>query len=148
MAGFGTTGGYYYARPGVQPTVSADRAQQIAQQWLDQNQQGSGTESADVFPGYYTIHITKDRRSLACCRSTPIQARSGTTRGTARLSLRRRSDELTDSNRRRDGSSLERVRAVYDRRAPGFESGVRSTAAARAFLERVGLIGRALCRCG
>jgi hypothetical protein len=59
MAGFGMMGGYF-PRPGVQPSVSADQAQQIAQQWLDQNQPGSATETPDRFPGYYTLHITND----------------------------------------------------------------------------------------
>jgi len=59
MAGFGMMGGYY-PRTGVQPTVSSDRAQQIAQQWLDENQPGSATEIPDSFPGYYTLHITRD----------------------------------------------------------------------------------------
>jgi hypothetical protein len=58
MAGSGMMGGYS-ARPGVQPTVSADQAQQLAQQWLDQNQPGSSTEPPDSFPGYYTLHITR-----------------------------------------------------------------------------------------
>ena len=52
--------GSYSARPGVQPTVSPDQAQQIAQERLDQNQAGSSTEAPDSFPGYYTLHITKD----------------------------------------------------------------------------------------
>jgi hypothetical protein len=59
MAGSGMMVGYS-ARPGVQPTVSADQAQQIAQEWLDQNQAGSSTEPPDSFPGYYTLHITRD----------------------------------------------------------------------------------------
>jgi hypothetical protein len=46
--------------PATQPTVTADQAQQIAQQWLDQYQPGSATEAPDSFPGYYTLHITKD----------------------------------------------------------------------------------------
>jgi hypothetical protein len=46
--------------PATQPTVSADQAKQIAQQWLDQYQAGSATEAPDSFPGYYTLHITKD----------------------------------------------------------------------------------------
>ena len=59
MAGFGMMGGYAQ-QPSVPPSVSADQAQQIAQQWLDQNQPGSATEAADTFAGYYTIHITRD----------------------------------------------------------------------------------------
>jgi len=46
--------------PTAQPTVSADQAQQIAQTWLDQDQAGSATEMPDSFPGYYTLHITRD----------------------------------------------------------------------------------------
>jgi hypothetical protein len=59
MAGVGMMRGYS-PQPGVQPTVSADQAVQVAQQWLDQNQPGSGTEAPDSFPGYYTLHITRD----------------------------------------------------------------------------------------
>jgi hypothetical protein len=59
MAGVGMMGGYS-ARQGVEPTVSADKAQQIAQEWLDRNQPGSSTEAPDAFPGYYTLHITRD----------------------------------------------------------------------------------------
>jgi heat shock protein HslJ len=47
-------------QPSVAPSVSPDQAQQIAQQWLDQHQSGSTTETADAFPGYYTLHIAKD----------------------------------------------------------------------------------------
>jgi len=43
----------------TQPTVTADQATQIAQQWLDQYQAGSATEAPDSFPGYYTVHTTK-----------------------------------------------------------------------------------------
>jgi hypothetical protein len=59
MADFGMMGGQW-RQPGGQPTVSADQAQQIAQQWLDQNQPGTATETPDTFPGYYTLHTTKD----------------------------------------------------------------------------------------
>ena len=58
-AGAGMMGGYWQQASG-QPTVSADQAQQIAQQWLDKNQPGSATEAPDTFPGYYTLHITKN----------------------------------------------------------------------------------------
>src|SRR5579859_2364843 len=57
MGGIGMMGGQ---RQIGQPTVSADQAQQIAQQWLDQNQPGSATETPDAFPGYYTFHFTRD----------------------------------------------------------------------------------------
>jgi hypothetical protein len=59
MAASGMMGGFSQ-QPSGPPTVSAEQAQQIAQQWLDQNQPGSTTETADVFPGYYTLHITRD----------------------------------------------------------------------------------------
>jgi hypothetical protein len=59
MAGTGMMGGFSQ-QPSGPPSVAADQAQRIAQQWLDQNQAGSATETADVFPGYYTLHITKD----------------------------------------------------------------------------------------
>jgi hypothetical protein len=61
MAGFGSgmMGGLWQPSTG-QPTISADQAQQITQEWLDQNQPGSATETPDTFPGYYTLHITRD----------------------------------------------------------------------------------------
>jgi hypothetical protein len=59
MAGFGLMGGFVQ-QPSVAPSVSADQAQQIAQQWLDQEQPGGTTEAAGTLPGYYTLHITKD----------------------------------------------------------------------------------------
>ena len=59
MAGFGMMGGLW-PQTAVAPTVTADKAQQIAQQWLDQYQPGSATEAPDSFPGYYTLHLTKD----------------------------------------------------------------------------------------
>lgn len=47
-------------QPGEQ-TVNADQATQVAQQWLDQNQSGSTSETTpDIFPGYYTLHTLKD----------------------------------------------------------------------------------------
>jgi len=58
MAGVGMMGGRQQ-QPTGQPTVSADQAQQLAQQWLDQSQPGSATEAPDTFPGYYTIHFTR-----------------------------------------------------------------------------------------
>jgi hypothetical protein len=59
MAGFGMMGGFV-RQPSVSASVSPDQAQQIARQWLDQNQPGSATETANTFPGYYTLHITRD----------------------------------------------------------------------------------------
>jgi len=42
-------------------TVSAERAVEIAQRWLDENQPGVDVEEhADPFYGYYTIHTVKD----------------------------------------------------------------------------------------
>jgi hypothetical protein len=46
--------------PATQPTVSADQAQQIAQQWLDQYQPGSAKKTPDRFAGYCTLHITQN----------------------------------------------------------------------------------------
>jgi hypothetical protein len=61
--GGGMMGGTWGStNPATPPTVTADQAQKIAQQWLDQYQPGSATESPDGFPGYYTLHITKDGR--------------------------------------------------------------------------------------
>jgi hypothetical protein len=60
MVGFSGMMGGRWRQPTGQPTVSADQAQQIAEQWLDQYQRGSATETPDAFPGYYTLHITKD----------------------------------------------------------------------------------------
>jgi hypothetical protein len=44
----------------AQPTVTADQSTQYAEQWLNEYQPGSATETPDVFPGYYTLHITTD----------------------------------------------------------------------------------------
>ena len=54
MGGWGATGGT--------TTVTPERATQIAQQWLDANQPGSGTEQPAAFPGYYTLHTVRDGR--------------------------------------------------------------------------------------
>jgi hypothetical protein len=48
-----------YQQPSGPMTISAAQARQIAQQWLDQHQPGSTTETPDQFPGYYTVHILK-----------------------------------------------------------------------------------------
>src|SRR6202022_204555 len=53
----GTWGPTAHAAP---PTVAAAQANQIAQQWLDQDQVGGVTEAPDSFPGYYTVHVMKD----------------------------------------------------------------------------------------
>ena len=67
MGGFGgfapggmMSGTWGPTAPSTPPTVTADQATQYAQQWLDQYQPGSATETPDTFPGYYTLHITKD----------------------------------------------------------------------------------------
>ena len=61
MGGAGMMGGTWGPTPlTTQPTVTAGQSTQIAQQWLDQYQAGSATEMPDSFPGYYTLHITKD----------------------------------------------------------------------------------------
>jgi hypothetical protein len=67
MGGFGgfvpggmMSGTWGPSAPSAQPTVGADQAQQITQQWLDQNQAGDRTETRDAFPGYYTLHVTND----------------------------------------------------------------------------------------
>ena len=44
--------------PATPPSVTADQAQHIAQQWLDQYQPGRATETPDAFYGYYTVHVT------------------------------------------------------------------------------------------
>jgi hypothetical protein len=41
-------------------TVTADQAAQAAQSWLDENQQGSTTETPTAFYGYYSVHLRKD----------------------------------------------------------------------------------------
>ena len=56
-----------------------NQAQQIAQQFLDENQSGSTTEAPDIFLGCYTLYIRGTARSRACCRSMPAPAQSGTT---------------------------------------------------------------------
>jgi hypothetical protein len=47
------------ATPG-QAAVNADKAKQLAQQWLDTAQPDSAADTPDVFPGYYTVDILKD----------------------------------------------------------------------------------------
>lgn len=57
----GTSGGQSSVTAPTGPmTVSADQAKTLAQQWLDQNQSGTTTESPDQFSGYYTVHTLKD----------------------------------------------------------------------------------------
>ncbi|MBI3972993.1 MAG: hypothetical protein HY332_17080 [Chloroflexi bacterium] len=49
-----------YQAPSGPMTVSPERAKQLAQQWLDQNQPGAATETPDTFYGYYTLHVLQD----------------------------------------------------------------------------------------
>jgi hypothetical protein len=42
--------------PSNAPSVTVQQARTTAQQWLDQNQPGSSTETPDTFYGYYTVH--------------------------------------------------------------------------------------------
>lgn len=46
-----------YQQPSGAMTVSAEKAVQIARQWLEQNRPGAAAESPDQFPGYYTVHF-------------------------------------------------------------------------------------------
>ncbi len=41
-------------------TVTAQQAQDIAQRWLDANQQGTSAKQADPFYGFYTIDFQKN----------------------------------------------------------------------------------------
>jgi hypothetical protein len=54
------SGQYPVTAPSGPMTVTADQAKSLAQQWLDQNQKGSTTETPDQFYGYYTVHTLKD----------------------------------------------------------------------------------------
>jgi hypothetical protein len=45
---------------GVEPSVTVERAREIAQAWLDTAQPGSTVEEVITFPGYYTAHVVKD----------------------------------------------------------------------------------------
>jgi hypothetical protein len=49
-----------YQRPSGPMTVSAAKAEQIAQQWLAQYKPRATTETPDQFPGYYTIHFLQN----------------------------------------------------------------------------------------
>jgi hypothetical protein len=49
-----------WAQQGGQQTVTADRAKDVAQQWLDANQSGSSAGTPDAFYGYHTFHFLKD----------------------------------------------------------------------------------------
>jgi hypothetical protein len=52
-------GGFAVA-PGVEISVTADEAGEIAQQYLDTYQPGTTVDEADSFPGYYTAHVEED----------------------------------------------------------------------------------------
>jgi hypothetical protein len=49
-----------FARQSGAITISAERAAQIAQGWLDANRTGAKIEQPDTFYGYYTVHFTQD----------------------------------------------------------------------------------------
>ncbi len=58
--GWGMMGGWLGQQaPSAQPTVTAEKAQQLAQQWLDQYQPGGVVDAPDSLPGYFTAHITQ-----------------------------------------------------------------------------------------
>lgn len=59
MAGGGMMGGRGVAGAA---TVTAERARELAQQWLDTAQPGSTADAPDAFPGYYTLHTSRDGR--------------------------------------------------------------------------------------
>lgn len=52
-------GGFAIA-PGVEISVTADEAIEIAQQYLDKYQPDTTVDEAVSFPGYYTLHIEQD----------------------------------------------------------------------------------------
>jgi hypothetical protein len=63
MMGGGMMGGMMSGfTPDVEPTVSAAQAVELAQQYLDTALPGTTTveETADPFPGYYTIDVLRD----------------------------------------------------------------------------------------
>lgn len=49
-----------HARASRSATVSAERARQIAQDWLDANRPGLTAGEAEALPGYYTLHTLRD----------------------------------------------------------------------------------------
>jgi hypothetical protein len=61
MTGGGMMGGSILA-PSRTMTISALRAQQMAQRWLDSNRSGSTTKPADPFYGFYTIDYESSGR--------------------------------------------------------------------------------------
>jgi hypothetical protein len=52
-----------YQHPTGPMTVSAAKAEQIAQQWLAQHEPGATTETPDQFPGYYTVHFRQNGKT-------------------------------------------------------------------------------------
>jgi hypothetical protein len=55
----------YGMMPATQPTpvrISAEQAEQLAEQWLGQHQPGLHADDATAFPGYYTLHTRHDDR--------------------------------------------------------------------------------------
>lgn len=67
MAGGGMMGGQYgsmmhgWSRPQGDPEVTAEDAVARAQAYLDEYLPGATTDAhADVFPGYYTLHVLRD----------------------------------------------------------------------------------------
>ena len=58
VMGGGMMGSFGFTGPG-RMTVTAQKAQEIAQQWLDANQAGATAKSADPFYGYYTIDFER-----------------------------------------------------------------------------------------
>lgn len=56
--GGGMMGGFGFNGSGPM-TVTAQQAQEIAQQWLDANQAGATAKSPDAFYGYYTIDFER-----------------------------------------------------------------------------------------
>ncbi len=56
----GMMGGYRGGLPTTNMTVSAEQAKTLAQQYLDANLPGLTVAEADIFYGYYTLHILKD----------------------------------------------------------------------------------------
>ncbi|MFQ5419500.1 MAG: hypothetical protein ACE5EY_03950 [Anaerolineae bacterium] len=59
MMSGGLMGGFAIA-PGVEISVTADQALQIAQQYLDGYLPDTTVDQADTFPGYYTLHVEQD----------------------------------------------------------------------------------------
>jgi hypothetical protein len=58
-----TAYGMHPARAGT-ATISPDRAQVIAERWLDSNRPGEHAGDADAFPGYYTLHTLRGDQTV------------------------------------------------------------------------------------